>query len=135
MDLEQVQRLAQAFAQGVAFARGFTEMAQDAKDGEEDGHWVTIGGERGADGEKHGGRPVFISGSGTIKKGLSKSSAKAASSALKGKRAKARQPARQENAPPPRELRLKQTAKTQHPGLKNSDRKQSRLWRTTWSLL
>ena len=73
MDLEQVQRLAQAFAQGVAFARGFTEMAQDAKDGEEDGHWVTIGGERGADGEKHGGRPVFISGSGTIKKGLSKS--------------------------------------------------------------
>ena len=73
MDLEQVQRLAQAFAQGVAFARGFTEMAQDAKDGEEDGHWVTIGGERGADGEKHGGRPVFISGSGTIKKGLSRS--------------------------------------------------------------
>ena len=73
MDLEQVQRLAQAFAQGVAFARGFTEIAQDAKDGEEDGHWVTIGGERGADGEKHGGRPVFISGSGTIKKGLSKS--------------------------------------------------------------
>ena len=73
MDLEHVQRLAQAFAQGVAFARGFTEMAQDAKDSEEDGHWVTIGGERGADGEKHGGRPVFISGSGVIKKGLSKS--------------------------------------------------------------
>lgn len=73
MDLEQVQRLVQAFAQGVAFARGFTEMAQDAKDGEEEGHWVTIGGERGADGEKHGGRPVFISGSGVIKKGLSKS--------------------------------------------------------------
>ena len=73
MELEHVQRLAQAFAQGVAFARGFTEMAQDAKDGEEEGHWVTIGGERGADGEKHGGRPVFISGSGVIKKGLSKS--------------------------------------------------------------
>ena len=76
MELEHVQRLAQAFAQGVAFARGFIEMAQDAKDakdGEEEGHWVTIGGERGADGEKHGGRPVFISGSGTIKKGLSKS--------------------------------------------------------------
>ena len=73
MDLEHVQRLAQAFAQGVAFARGFTEMAQDAKDGEEEGHWVTIGGERGADGEKHGGRRVFISGSGVIKKGLSKS--------------------------------------------------------------
>jgi hypothetical protein len=48
-------------------------MAQDAKDGDEEGHWVTIGGERGADGEKHGGRPVFISGSGVIKKGLSKS--------------------------------------------------------------
>ena len=73
MDLEQVQRLAQAFAQGIAFARGFTEMAQDAKDGEEEGHWVTIGAEAGPDGEKHGGRPVFISGSGTIKKGLSKS--------------------------------------------------------------
>lgn len=73
MDLEHVQRLAQAFAQGVAFSRGFTEMAQDAKDGEEEGHWVTIGGERGADGEKHGGRPVFISGSGVIKKGLSRS--------------------------------------------------------------
>lgn len=73
MELEHVQRLAQAFAQGVAFARGFTEMAQDAKDGEEEGHWVTIGGERGADGEKHGGRPVFISGSGVIKKGLSRS--------------------------------------------------------------
>ena len=73
MDLEQVQRLAQAFAQGVAFARGFTEMAQDAKDGEEEGHWVTIGAEAGPDGEKHGGRPVFISGSGVIKKGLSRS--------------------------------------------------------------
>ncbi len=73
MELEQVQRLAQAFAQGVAFARGFTEMAQDAKDGEEEGHWVTIGAEAGPDGEKHGGRPVFISGSGTIKKGLSRS--------------------------------------------------------------
>jgi len=73
MELEHVQRLAQAFAQGVAFARGFTEMAQDAKDGDEEGHWVTIGGERGADGEKHGGRPVFISGSGVIKKGLSRS--------------------------------------------------------------
>lgn len=73
MELEHVQRLAQAFAQGVAFARGFTEMAQDAKDGEEEGHWVTIGGERGADGEKHGGRPVFISSSGVIKKGLSRS--------------------------------------------------------------
>lgn len=73
MDLEHVQRLAQAFAQGVAFARGFTEMAQDAKDGEEDGHWVTVGAEAGPDDEKHGGRPVFISGSGTIKKGLSKS--------------------------------------------------------------
>ena len=73
MDLEQVQRLAQAFAQGVAFARGFTEMAQDARDGEEEGHWVTIGAEAGPDGEKHGGRPVFISGSGTIKKGLSRS--------------------------------------------------------------
>lgn len=73
MDIERIQRLAQVFARGLAFARGYTEMAQDAKDGEEDGHWVTIGGERGADGEKHGGRPVFISGSGTIKKGLSRS--------------------------------------------------------------
>jgi hypothetical protein len=66
-----LDRIAQAFAAGFTVGRA---MAMDAaRDGEEEGHWVTIGGERGADGEKHGGRPVFISGSGTIKKGLSKS--------------------------------------------------------------
>ena len=59
MDLD---RIAQAFAAGFTVGRA---MAMDAaKDGEEDGHWVTIGAEAGPDGEKHGGRPVFIKGSG-----------------------------------------------------------------------
>lgn len=68
MDLD---RIAQAFAAGFTVGRA---MAMDAaRDGEEDGHWVTVGAEAGPDGEKHGGRPVFISGSGVIKKGLSRS--------------------------------------------------------------
>lgn len=72
--MTKIDQIAQAFAQGVKFAENL-KLAMDAAKGkdDEDGHWVTIGGERGADGEKHGGRPVFISGSGTIKKGLSKS--------------------------------------------------------------
>lgn len=57
MDLD---RIAQAFAAGFTVGRA---MAMDAaRDGEEDGHWVTIGAEAGPDGEKHGGRPVFIKG-------------------------------------------------------------------------
>ena len=59
MDLDKI---AQAFAAGFTVGRA---MAMDAaRDGEEDGHWVTIGAEAGPDGEKHGGRPVFIKGSG-----------------------------------------------------------------------
>ena len=68
MDLD---RIAQAFAAGFTVGRA---MAMDAaRDGDEDGHWVTVGAEAGPDGEKHGGRHVLISGSGTIKKGISKS--------------------------------------------------------------
>ena len=59
MDLD---RIAQAFAAGFTIGRA---MAMDAaRDGEEDGHWVTVGAEAGPDGEKHGGRPVFIKGAG-----------------------------------------------------------------------
>ena len=59
MDLDKI---AQAFAAGFTVGRA---MAMDAaRDGEEDGHWVTIGAETGPDGEKHGGRPVFIKGAG-----------------------------------------------------------------------
>ena len=59
MDLDKI---AQAFAAGFTVGRA---MAMDAaRDGEEDGHWVTIGAEAGPDGEKHGGRPVFIKGAG-----------------------------------------------------------------------
>ena len=59
MDLD---RIAQAFAAGFTVGRA---MAMDAaRDSDEDGHWVTIGAEAGPDGEKHGGRPVFIKGAG-----------------------------------------------------------------------
>ena len=59
MDLDKI---AQAFAAGFTVGRA---MAMDAaRDGEEDGHWVTVGAEAGPDGEKHGGRPVFIKGAG-----------------------------------------------------------------------
>ena len=60
MDLD---RIAQAFAQGVKFAENL-KLAMDAAKGkdDEDGHWGTIGAEAGPDGEKHGGRPVFIKG-------------------------------------------------------------------------
>ena len=57
-----LDRIAQAFAAGFTVGRA---MAMDAaRDGEEDGHWVTVGAEAGPDGEKHGGRPVFIKGAG-----------------------------------------------------------------------
>lgn len=62
MDLD---RIAQAFAAGFTVGRA---MAMDAaRDGDEDGHWVTVGAEAGPDGEKHGGRPVFIHGSDTYR--------------------------------------------------------------------
>ena len=54
-----------AFIAGAQFAIRTNRLAQDAKakKDEAEGHWVTIGAEAGADGEKHGGRPVFIAGS------------------------------------------------------------------------
>lgn len=62
--MTRIDQIAQAFAQGVKFAENL-KLAMDAvRDGEEDGHWVTIGAEAGPDGEKHGGRPVFIKGAG-----------------------------------------------------------------------
>lgn len=57
--------LINAFIAGAQFAQRACLLAQDAKakKDEAEGHWVTIGAEAGADGEKHGGRPVFIAGS------------------------------------------------------------------------
>ena len=57
--------LISAFIAGTQFAQRAGLLAQDAKakKDEAEGHWVTIGAEAGADGEKHGGRPVFIAGS------------------------------------------------------------------------
>lgn len=56
--------LINAFIAGTQFAQRAGLLAQDAKakKDEAEGHWVTIGAEAGADGEKHGGRPVFIEG-------------------------------------------------------------------------
>ena len=58
--------LISAFIAGTQFAQRAGLLAQDAKakKDEAEGHWVTIGAEAGADGEKHGGRPVFIKGAG-----------------------------------------------------------------------
>lgn len=58
--------LIRAFIAGAQFAIRTNQLAQDAKakKDEAEGHWVTIGAEAGADGEKHGGRPVFIKGAG-----------------------------------------------------------------------
>ena len=63
--MTRINQIAQAFAQGVRFAENL-KLAMDAAKGkdDEDGHWVTIGAEAGPDGEKHGGRPVFIKGAG-----------------------------------------------------------------------
>ena len=63
--MTRINQIAQAFAQGVKFAKNM-RLAMDAAKGkdDEDGHWVTIGAEAGPDGEKHGGRPVFIKGAG-----------------------------------------------------------------------
>ena len=62
--MTKIDQIAQAFAQGVKFAENMKLAMDAARDGEEDGHWVTIGAEAGPDGEKHGGRPVFIKGAG-----------------------------------------------------------------------
>lgn len=63
--MTRINQIAQAFARGVKFAENL-KLAMDAAKGkdDEDGHWVTIGAEAGPDGEKHGGRPVFIKGAG-----------------------------------------------------------------------
>jgi hypothetical protein len=76
--MTRVNQIAQAFAQGVKFAENL-KLAMDAAKGkdDEDGHWVTVGAEAGPDGEKHGGRPVFIKGA--KKKGAKTESKKAES--------------------------------------------------------
>ena len=74
MDLD---RIAQAFAAGFTVGRA---MAMDAaRDGEEDGHWVTIG-----EGEE--ARPVFI-------KGAKKKGAKTESKKAESKKAESKKPA------------------------------------------
>ena len=79
--------LINAFITGAQFAQRAGLLAQDAKakKDEAEGHWVTIGAEAGADGEKHGGRPVFIAGS----KAESK---KAASKKAEAKKAESKKP-------------------------------------------
>lgn len=74
MDTNIAHKIARAFVHGLAFAKGMTTLAQDAKSDMEKGdRWITIGAEPGDDGKKHGGRHVLISGTGEVKKGLSKS--------------------------------------------------------------
>ena len=74
MDTNIAQKIARAFVHGLAFAKGMATLAQDAKAKMEEGDkWITIGAEPGDDGKKHGGRHVLISGTGEVKKGLSKS--------------------------------------------------------------
>ena len=74
MDTNIAQKIARAFVHGLAFAKGMTTLAQDAKAKMEEGDkWGTIGAEPGDDGKKHGGRHVLISGTGEVKAGLSKS--------------------------------------------------------------
>ena len=74
MDTNIAHKIARAFVHGLAFAKGMTTLAQDAKSDMEKGdRWITVGAEAGDDGKKHGGRHVLISGTGEVKKGLSKS--------------------------------------------------------------
>ena len=51
--MTKINQIAQAFAQGVKFAENLKLAMDAARDGDEDGHWVTIG-----EGEE--ARPVFI---------------------------------------------------------------------------
>ena len=51
--MTKIDQIAQAFAQGVKFAENLKLAMDAAKDGEENGHWVTVG-----EGEE--ARPVFI---------------------------------------------------------------------------
>ena len=74
MDTNIAHKIARAFVHGLAFAKGLSTLAQDAKAKMEEGDkWITIGAEPGDDGKKHGGRHVLISGTGEVKAGLSKS--------------------------------------------------------------
>ena len=74
MDTNIAHKIARAFVHGLAFSKGLSTLAQDAKAKMEEGDkWITIGAEPGDDGKKHGGRHVLISGTGEVKKGLSKS--------------------------------------------------------------
>ena len=74
MDTNIAHKIARAFVHGLAFAKGMTTLAQDARAKMEEGDkWTTIGAEPGDDGKKHGGRHVLISGTGEVKAGISKS--------------------------------------------------------------
>ena len=74
MDTNIAHKIARAFVHGLAFAKGMTTLAQDAKAKMDEGDkWATIGAEPGDGGKKHGGRHVLISGTGEVKAGLSKS--------------------------------------------------------------
>ena len=53
--MTKINQIAQAFAQGVKFAENLKLAMDAAKDGEENGHWVTVG-----EGEE--ARPVLIKG-------------------------------------------------------------------------
>ena len=68
--MTKINQIAQAFAQGVKFAENMKLAMDAARDGEEDGHWVTIG-----EGEE--ARPVFIKGA---KKKAAKTESKKAES-------------------------------------------------------
>lgn len=53
--------------QGRLFSSDAERIDYESK-GKSGGHWITIGAKRGADGEKHGGTPVYVEG-GKITKG------------------------------------------------------------------
>ena len=84
--------LISAFIAGTQFAHRAGLLAQDAKakKDEAEGHWVTIGAEAGADGEKHGGRPVFIAGSKAESKKVEAKKAEAKKAESKAKEAESK---------------------------------------------
>lgn len=89
--MTKIDQIAQAFAQGVKFAENLKLAMDAAKDGEENGHWVTIG-----EGEE--ARPVFI-------KGAKKKAAKTESKKAEAKKTE-NKPA-QQRTESPRELALR----------------------------
>ena len=84
--MTKINQIAQAFAQGVKFAENMKLAMDAARDGDEDGHWVTIG-----EGEE--ARPVFIKG----KKKADKTESKKAEN----------KPAQQRTEESPREMALR----------------------------